>query len=245
MNDNGESLVDRPKQYQKSGRVSSLEPSKLKKEGQGVMPSKPDHHCHHQLHTPSYPSLLPSVPTLMYCEGSERTTNVEPIFQVHGDEYEAANTEVKASRKLLNAKRQEIDLVQSMINRVKNAIFVEDIDAWINNVEHMIEHETLPLKEEKQFIREIKQLKHLRGQLSSNMGCRDEVQQALQQKDQVEERLKILRKDLDCLKDKASKAEVAVVLGGKKYKDESKRLKELQAQFRVADDIRQQAYSYF
>ncbi|CAK9183442.1 unnamed protein product [Ilex paraguariensis] len=165
--------------------------------------------------------------------------------QVHGDEYDAANAEVKASRKLVKAKRQEIDSVQSMINRVKNAISVEDIDARINNVEHMIEHETLPLKEEKQFIREIKQLRHLRGQLSSNMGSRDEVQQALQQKDQVEERLKILRKELDCLKDKVSKAEAAAVVGGKKYEDESKRLKELQAQFRAADDIRQQAYSHF
>lgn len=58
-------------------------------------------------------------------------------------------------------------------------------------MEHMIEHETLPLKEEKQFIREIKQLRHLREQLSSNMGSRDEVQQAMDQKDEIEERLKV------------------------------------------------------
>lgn len=61
----------------------------------------------------------------------------------------------------------------------------------IYNMEHMIEHETLPLKEEKQFIREIKQLRHLREQLSSNMGSRDEVQQAMDQKDEIEERLKV------------------------------------------------------
>ncbi|CAK9145821.1 unnamed protein product [Ilex paraguariensis] len=119
-------------------------------------------------------------------EGSERTTNVEPIFQVHGDEYEATNAEVKASQKLVKAKRQEIDSVQSMINKVKNAISIEGIDALI------------------------------------------------------------LRKELDCLKDKVSKAEAAAVLGGgEKYEDESKRLKELQAQFRAADDILQQAYSHF
>ena len=62
----------------------------------------------------------------------------------------------------------------------------------IRNMEHMIEHETLPLKEEKQLIREIKQLKQHREQISSNMGNQDEVQKALDQKDQVEERLKVL-----------------------------------------------------
>ena len=58
-------------------------------------------------------------------------------------------------------------------------------------MEHMIQHETLPLKEEKQFIREIKQLKHLREELSSNMGSQDEVQQALNQRDHIEERMKV------------------------------------------------------
>lgn len=58
-------------------------------------------------------------------------------------------------------------------------------------MEHMIQHETLPLREEKQLIREIKQLKQHREQLSSSMGKQDEIQQALDQKDQIEERLKV------------------------------------------------------
>lgn len=61
----------------------------------------------------------------------------------------------------------------------------------INNMEHMIQHETLPLKEEKHLIRQINQLKHLRDQLSSNMGSQDEVQQALDQREQNEEKLKV------------------------------------------------------
>lgn len=61
-------------------------------------------------------------------------------------------------------------------------------------MEHMIEHETLPLKEEKNLIREIKQLKQLRDQLSSNIGSCDEVQQALDNRDQIEESLKVTLK---------------------------------------------------
>lgn len=55
-----------------------------------------------------------------------------------------------------------------------------------------MQHETLPLKEEKQFIREIKQLKQIREQLSSNMSSEDQVQQDMNQRDQVEEHLKVL-----------------------------------------------------
>lgn len=62
----------------------------------------------------------------------------------------------------------------------------------------MIEHETLPLKEEKLVIREIKQLKQLRDELSSNMGSQDEVQQALDQRYHIEGRLKV-RVTLSCI----------------------------------------------
>ncbi|KAM7513948.1 hypothetical protein LguiA_003531 [Lonicera macranthoides] len=165
--------------------------------------------------------------------------------QAHGDMYEVAKSEERAARRLVRLKRQEIDSAQSVINKVKNAMSVEDIDSRIYNMEHMIEHETLPLKEEKQFIREIKQLRHLREQLSSNMGSRDEVQQAMDQKDEIEERLKILKKELDSLKDRVSKAEAASVAAGKKCDEESMKLREMQAQFRAADDIRQEAYTLF
>ncbi|KAL8200938.1 hypothetical protein R6Q57_012277 [Mikania cordata] len=56
--------------------------------------------------------------------------------------------------------------------------------------------------------------------------------------------LATLRKELDSLKDKASKAEVAVKTVGKTFDEESRRERELQAQFRAADDVRQKAYSH-
>ncbi|XP_022874038.1 myosin-3-like [Olea europaea var. sylvestris] len=163
--------------------------------------------------------------------------------QTHGIEYEAAKLEDRAGRKVVRSKRLEIDSLQSVINRAKNATSIEDIDSRIHNMEHVMQHETLPLKEEKQFIREIKQLKQLREQLSSNMGNQDEIQQALDQREQVEERLKELKKELDSLKVKVLRAEAAVIAAGKKYEDENKKVKELQDQFRAADEVRQAAYA--
>ncbi|GLT61143.1 hypothetical protein SLA2020_338680 [Shorea laevis] len=165
-------------------------------------------------------------------------------WKEYGENFEAAMSEEKAARNLLRPKRQEMDSAQSEINRVKNAISVEDIDVRIRNMEYAIQHETLPLREEKQLIREIKQLKQHREQLSSNMGRQDDVQQALDQKEQIEERMKILRKELDILRDNVLKAEAVTKVAKKKYNEESEKLNELQARFKAADDIRQEAYAH-
>ncbi|XP_031270104.1 axoneme-associated protein mst101(2) [Pistacia vera] len=170
---------------------------------------------------------------------------IRDTYKKYGDNIEAAVLEEKAARELLKSKRQEIDSLQAIINKVKNAISVEDIDGRIRNMEHKIAHETLPLKEEKQFIRDIKQLKQLREQFSSSMGKQDDVQQAFDQKDQIEERLKLLRKEADSLRENVLKAEAATQAAKKKQKNESERLKKFYAEFNVADEIRQEAYKHF
>ncbi|GFS38168.1 hypothetical protein Acr_00g0056100 [Actinidia rufa] len=170
---------------------------------------------------------------------------IRATCQLLENKREAAKSDLRAARRLVKLKRQEIDSVQFVINRVKNASTVEDMDVRINSMEHVMQHETVSLKEEKQLIRELKQLKQLREELSSNMGSQDEVQQALDQRDQIEERQQILKKELDCLKDKASKAEATIEVAEKKYNEECKKLEEFNAQFRAADDIRQEAYIDF
>lgn len=60
-------------------------------------------------------------------------------------------------------------------------------------MEHMIQHETLPLKEEKQLIRQIKQLKQNRDELSTTMAKQDQSHQSLDNKDNIEEHFKVLQ----------------------------------------------------
>ncbi|KAF2310817.1 hypothetical protein GH714_017443 [Hevea brasiliensis] len=166
------------------------------------------------------------------------------ICNEHGACVDAAISEEVAARNLLKAKRKEIDSAQSLINRVKSASSVEEIDGKIRSMEHMIQHETLPLKEEKSYIREIKQLKQIREQISSSLGKPEDVQEAIDQKDQVEERLKLLRKEADHLRENVLKAEAAIRNAKKTYQDENAKINELVAQFRAADDIRQEAYAH-
>ncbi|XP_073283301.1 uncharacterized protein [Primulina huaijiensis] len=162
--------------------------------------------------------------------------------QNNGIDYEYAKGEDRSLKKLLKEKRIEIDSLQSVINKAKNATSMEDLNSQIKTIEHMIQHETLPLKEEKQFIHEIKQL---REQLSSSKCSQNEIQQALEQREQAEERLKTLRKELGNLKDTSSKTQTVCDEAESKYNVEHKKVKELQAQFRAADDIRQEAYAKY
>ncbi|KHN14591.1 60S ribosomal protein L5-1 [Glycine soja] len=102
----------------------------------------------------------------------------------------------RAAHDLLKSKCQEIDSVQSIINILNNVIFVGDIDGKIRSMEHMIEHETLPLNKEKQLIREIKQLKQNCEELSSNMKKQDQSQQSVDNKDDnIEEHFKATGED--------------------------------------------------
>ncbi|MCD7454807.1 hypothetical protein HAX54_026101 [Datura stramonium] len=172
----------------------------------------------------------------------EKIRNRRANCQTHGAEFEAAKAQERDARKQVRTKRADISTLQDIIDKAKNAVAVGEIDNRICKMEHIIGHETVPLKEEKLLIREIKQLKQLRGQLSSNIGSQDEVQKSLDDRDTNEERLRALKKELDNLKVKASKAETIAMAASQKFEDESRKLKELQVQFKAADDIRQEAY---
>ncbi|XP_073142877.1 uncharacterized protein [Henckelia pumila] len=165
--------------------------------------------------------------------------------QNNGIDYETAKGEDRNVKKLLKEKRMEIDSLQSLINKAKNATSIEELNSRIKTVEHKIQHETLLLNEEKNLIQEIRQLKQLREQLSSSKCSQNEIQQALEQREQAEERLKTLRKELSNLKGTASKAQTACDEAEGKYNVEHKKVQELQAQFRAADDVRQEAYAKF
>ncbi|XP_050376107.1 uncharacterized protein LOC126793588 [Argentina anserina] len=164
------------------------------------------------------------------------------ICKEHKLKFEAAISDERAAQELLKSKRQEMDSVQFMNSKVKDALSLEEIANTIRHLEHTMAHETVSLKEEKQYIRDIKQLKQRRDQLSYSLGKQDEVQQSLDQKGQIEERIKDLRKEMDQLKENLLKAQGVTQVAKRKYNGENDMLHELQYQFEAADAIRQEAY---
>ncbi|KAK1362195.1 hypothetical protein POM88_046669 [Heracleum sosnowskyi] len=161
------------------------------------------------------------------------------------DQFQATKSDERAARRSVKLKRQEIDFIQDGINKMKNLISVTDINNRIAHMEYMIEHETNPLEEEKQLLREINIFRKLRDQISSNVYFENEDNSAFSQIEHMERQHKALKKELGDLKAKVSNAVAAVTLLGQECNGEGKKLKELQAQFRAANDVRQDAYKDF
>ncbi|KAG4203926.1 hypothetical protein ERO13_A04G015650v2 [Gossypium hirsutum] len=150
----------------------------------------------------------------------------------YGNDFNAAVSQERKARDFHRSKCREIESMQSMLD-------IEDIDVKIRNMEWTIQHETLPLKDEKKFISDIKQLKQTREKLSSTMSRQDENQQGLDGK----ERLKSLKKEADQLKANLKNAEAITKAAKRKYYEETEKLSELQYQFKAANHIQQEAYA--
>ncbi|CAD5178975.1 unnamed protein product [Musa acuminata subsp. malaccensis] len=159
--------------------------------------------------------------------------------------FEDAKAEERAARAAVNAKRQQIDSVQLMMNKLKNAHSINELHDKIQTMEFELQHETMPLKEEKQYIHELKQLRHQRDQLTSNLGSQAEIDEAFNQREQIDKRFKILKKELDTLRTELLQTERNANTARKKYDEEQLLLKGLQQQFRDADAVRQKAYGHW
>ncbi|PPD71730.1 hypothetical protein GOBAR_DD31377 [Gossypium barbadense] len=150
----------------------------------------------------------------------------------YGNDFNAAVSQERKARDLHRSKCREIESMQSVLD-------IEDIDIKIRNMECTIQHQTLPLKDEKKFISDIKQLKQTREKLSSTMSRQDENQQGLDRK----ERLKSLKKEADQLKANLKNAEAITKAAKRKYYEETEKLSELQYQLKAANDIQQEVYA--
>ncbi|XP_065044123.1 uncharacterized protein LOC135676642 [Musa acuminata AAA Group] len=159
--------------------------------------------------------------------------------------FEDAKAEERAARAAVSAKRQQIDSVQLMMNKLKNAHSINELHDKIQTMEFELQHETMPLKEEKQYIHELKQLRHQRDQLTSSLGSQAEIDEAFNQREQIDKRFKILKKELDTLRTELLQTERNANTARKKYDEEQLLLKRLQQQFRDADAVRQKAYGHW
>ncbi|XP_042374080.1 myosin heavy chain, skeletal muscle-like isoform X2 [Zingiber officinale] len=156
--------------------------------------------------------------------------------------FEDEKAEDRTARAAVSAKRQQMESLQLMLNKLKNVQSIEELDAKIQSMEFDLQHVTMPLKEEKKYIHDLKQLRQQRDQLTSNMGSITEMDEAFDQKEQIDERFNLLKKELDSLRTEVLRTEANANAARKKYDEEQQILRVLRQQFRDADALRQKAY---
>ncbi|PIA56965.1 hypothetical protein AQUCO_00700968v1 [Aquilegia coerulea] len=167
------------------------------------------------------------------------------LFNEYRDKYEAAKSEESVAHDSLNFKRQELGSIQSTLHKIKNVLLVEEIGNKIQYMTHRIEHETIPLQEERQLVRELKQLKTHHKDLLLIMERQTEPQPAFDQKykEQLEKSLTDIKKEMDSARKEIQNIKGITKAAGDVYFGEKKKLSEIQAQSKSANEFCQEAYA--
>lgn len=72
------------------------------------------------------------------------------------------------------------------------------VDFWlqIHSLQYRIQHESIPLSEEKQLLRDIKQLEGTREKVIANAAMRAKIQDSLGQRDAIQDQVKVSNSSL-------------------------------------------------
>ncbi|KAL4580334.1 hypothetical protein LXL04_016524 [Taraxacum kok-saghyz] len=135
---------------------------------------------------------------------AKRTERAQVIGQL-----KALVEEKNHFRSIMDDKRKEIEPLQQALGKLRgprdanrdNRSFICSSEAELNDViksmQYRIQHESITLNEEKQIIREIKQLEGTRDKVIANAAMRAEVQKSVGEKDAIQDQVKSIGVDLD------------------------------------------------
>lgn len=104
----------------------------------------------------------------------------------------------------INERRQEMKPLQDALGTLRGSgrgvsicSSEEELNKLIRSLEYQMQHESLTLKEEKQLMREIKDLEATRLKVVANSAIRAKIEESLGQKDVLQDQVKLLGTDLD------------------------------------------------
>ncbi|KAH0707122.1 hypothetical protein KY289_012198 [Solanum tuberosum] len=72
-----------------------------------------------------------------------------------------------------------------------------ELDNLIKSLQYRIQHESIPLTEEKKILREIKQLEGTRGEIKENVALRAQIQDSMGEKESIQKQVKLISGGLD------------------------------------------------
>ncbi|XP_065868014.1 proton pump-interactor 1-like isoform X2 [Euphorbia lathyris] len=109
-------------------------------------------------------------------------------------------------RSMFDEKRKEIEPLHQALGKLRNTNSYacvgicsseEELSDVIYILQYGIQHKSIPLTEEKQILREIKQLKGTRDKVIANAAMRAKIQDSMGQKEAIQDQVKLMDSDLD------------------------------------------------
>ncbi|CAL5393425.1 unnamed protein product [Camellia sinensis] len=119
------------------------------------------------------------------------------------------NDENRQYWNIVNGKRKEMEPLHEALGKLRNTNSVnrekgvgicsseEELNYLIKSLEYRIQHESIPLSEEKKILKEIKQLEGTREKVLANAAMRAKIQDSMGEKDVIQDQVKLMGVDLD------------------------------------------------
>ncbi|XP_059277125.1 proton pump-interactor 1-like isoform X2 [Lycium ferocissimum] len=110
---------------------------------------------------------------------------------------------------VIDGKRKEMEPLQDALGKLRGprkagregssslCSSEEELDKFIKSLQYRIQHESIPLTEEKQILREIKRLEGTRGEVRENMATRAQIQDSMGEKETIQKQVKLISGNLD------------------------------------------------
>ncbi|XP_071905277.1 proton pump-interactor 1 isoform X1 [Coffea arabica] len=135
------------------------------------------------------------------------------------------NKENRQYRELIDEKKKEREPLQQALGQLHGGrdrgsgicSSEEELNHRIKSLQYHIQHESITLNEEKQILREIKQLEGTREKVIANAALRAKIQESMGEKEALEDQMKLIRVDMDGVR-----KDQQVVLAKRKQLEEEK-----------------------
>ncbi|TYG82221.1 proton pump-interactor 1 isoform X2 [Gossypium raimondii] len=177
---------------------------------------------------------------------AKRSDRAELLAQVR-----ALNVDFEQYKEILDEKKKEIEPLQQALGKLRTNSYTgrgsmcsseEELNDVIHSLQYRIQHESIPLAEEKQLLKEIKRLEGTREAVITNAAMRAKIQDSMGQKEVIQDQVKLIGVDLSGVR----KEQFAVQSKKKQIKDKltatEKKLESLQEELKAVTQKRDKAY---
>lgn len=165
--------------------------------------------------------------------------------------------EERQFRAVMDGKRKEMEPLQTALGKLrgtKNSLTEkgvglcsseEELNETIHSLQYCIQHESNTLAEEKQLLKEIKQLEASREKVIANAALRAKIQESFGQRDAIQDQVKLIGADLDGARKEQHAIRAKIQHLEEKLNGVRAELDSLQNELVAINDARDKAYQAF
>ncbi|KAL1203074.1 Proton pump-interactor 1 [Cardamine amara subsp. amara] len=163
-------------------------------------------------------------------------------------------SERKGFNTMFDEKRKEMEPLQQALGKLRGndggsargpaiCSSEEELNSMIYSYQYRIQHESIPLTEEKQILKEIRQLEGTRDKVIANAAMRAKIKESMGHKDDIQGQVKLMGAGLDGVKKERQAISARINQLSEKLKATKDEIQVLENEVKTVSEKRDKAYS--